>query len=192
MFNWVGQILGGGLSKTAKGIASIFTENKEARGQRRHESDMARLGQYAAEFRRLEDRTWWDSLVDGLNRLPRPLLAFMTIGYFLFAYFDPSEFQVLNVALEAIPEQMWVLLGAIVSFYFVAREFAKQRGQKLSMSKVQFAEQQRRIREIRDTAAAAGPLIEDEAFETEMADRSQPLSNAAIAEWNRRRKNAGS
>ncbi|MDF1736757.1 MAG: hypothetical protein P1U37_15805, partial [Minwuia sp.] len=50
------------------------------------------------------------------------------------------------------------------------------------------------IRELRtlrrpDTPGVA--TIDDEQFRREMADTDQPLSNAAILEWNRRRSSTG-
>ena len=33
---------------------------------------------------------WFDRLVNGLNRLPRPLLAFGTLGLFIYAMIDPA------------------------------------------------------------------------------------------------------
>jgi Holin of 3TMs, for gene-transfer release len=60
--------------------------------------------------------------VNGLNRLPRPALAFGTIGLFVYAMVDPVAFAQRMVGLNAVPEPLWWLLGAIVAFYFGARE----------------------------------------------------------------------
>jgi hypothetical protein len=50
------------------------------------------------------------------------MLALGTIGLFVFAMVDPVAFSHRMVGLEAVPEPLWWLLGAIVSFYFGARE----------------------------------------------------------------------
>jgi hypothetical protein len=60
--------------------------------------------------------------VNGLNRLPRPFLAFGTLGLFSYAMVDPEAFAKRMVGLNAVPEPLWWLLGAIVAFYFGARE----------------------------------------------------------------------
>ena len=88
-------------------------ENKQA-----HSEMMSVLQAHAAEFRAMDGRTWWDSLVDGLNRLPRPIMTFGTIALFAWAAMDPEEFAVAMVGFGAIPEAMWWILGAIVSFWF--------------------------------------------------------------------------
>ncbi|OYX24591.1 MAG: hypothetical protein B7Z10_08915 [Rhodobacterales bacterium 32-66-7] len=61
-------------------------------------------------------------MVNGLNRLPRPMLAFGTLGLFVYAMVDPQAFALRMVGLNAVPEPLWWLLGAIVAFYFGARE----------------------------------------------------------------------
>jgi hypothetical protein len=65
---------------------------------------------------------WFDRVVNGLNRLPRPFLAFGTIGLFIYAMLDPQGFAARMVGLNAVPEPLWWLLGAVVAFYFGARE----------------------------------------------------------------------
>ena len=54
--------------------------------------------------------------------MPRPMLALGTIGLFVFAMIDPEAFAARMVGLNEVPEPLWWLLGAIVSFYFGARE----------------------------------------------------------------------
>lgn len=64
----------------------------------------------------------FDALVDGLSRLPRPALAFGTLALFAFAMVNPAAFAARMEALAAMPEALWWFLGAIVAFYFGARE----------------------------------------------------------------------
>lgn len=66
--------------------------------------------------------TRFDRVVNGLNRLPRPLLAFGTLGLFAYAMLDPPGFALRMTGLNAMPEPLWWLVGAIVAFYFGARE----------------------------------------------------------------------
>ena len=60
--------------------------------------------------------------VDGLNRLPRPMLALGTLGLFVYAMVEPVGFSARMQGLALVPEPLWWLMGAIVSFYFGARE----------------------------------------------------------------------
>ena len=85
------------------------------------EAQLAALRQLGEEYQH-PALGWFDRMVDGLNRLPRPLLAFGTIGLFVYAMIDPVAFATRMVGLNAVPEPLWWLLGAIVAFYFGARE----------------------------------------------------------------------
>ncbi|MHC9236874.1 holin family protein [Pseudooceanicola sp. 502str34] len=97
----------------------VFRENTEAGALRDHEGRAAALEQFAAEF--TPRRTAFDSVIDGLNRLPRPLLALGTIGLFVSAMVSPAWFATRMEALAAVPEALWWLMGAVISFYFGAR-----------------------------------------------------------------------
>ena len=60
-----------------------------------------------------------------MNRLPRPAMALGTLALFLSAMHDPAWFAARMQALALVPEPLWWLLGAIVSFDFGARHQAK-------------------------------------------------------------------
>ena len=73
----------------------------------------------------------FDGFVNGLNRLPRPLLALGTLALFGYAMSDPVGFSIRMQALGHVPEPLWWLLGGIVAFYFGAREAHHLRCTKL-------------------------------------------------------------
>ena len=64
----------------------------------------------------------YDRLVDALNRLPRPALMVVTVALFAYAAIDPAGFALRMEALNGVPEPLWWLQGAVVTFYFGARE----------------------------------------------------------------------
>ena len=122
----IGQILGGpgavaALGEAAKGVAETFVPNATRRMELSAEAQMAALRQLGEEYG-LPSTGWFDRLVNGLNRLPRPMLAFGTLGLFVYAMVDPLRFSARMVGLNAVPEPLWWLLGAVVAFYFGARE----------------------------------------------------------------------
>ena len=53
----------------------------------------------------------FDRAINGLNRLPRPLMALSVIGLFAFAMIGPVAFSARMTGLAAIPEPLWWLLG---------------------------------------------------------------------------------
>lgn len=102
----------------------VFRENAENGAMRAADARTQSLAQFAAEFQH-QRRGPFDRFVDGLNRLPRPALALGTIWLFVAAMRAPEDFAQSMVGLAAIPEPLWWLMGAVVSFYFGARHQAK-------------------------------------------------------------------
>lgn len=122
----MGKVLGGAQAVTAlggaaKGLAEVFVPSATRKMELSAEAQMAALRQLGEEYQH-PALSRFDRLVNGLNRLPRPLLAFGTLGLFIYAMVDPAAFAARMVGLNAVPEPLWWLLGAIVAFYFGARE----------------------------------------------------------------------
>lgn len=124
------MIFGGGRNALAE-TAEVFRVNAERADERATEITKATLQQFAAEFAHPR-KGLFDRLIDGINRLPRPLLAIGTIALFVSAMFDPVWFASRMEGIALVPEPLWWLMGAIVSFYFGARHQAK--GQEFQRS----------------------------------------------------------
>ena len=123
------------------GVGSLWGTVFGSKAQRdRHDADAkaAASSQFAAEFG--HSRNWFDSLIDGLNRLPRPVFAFGTIYLFIMCWNDPEAFVAGAVNLELMPQEMWWILGTIVVFFFGGRlhkDFGKYKIQKDVLQKYQ-------------------------------------------------------
>lgn len=104
--------------------AEVFVENAEQGAVREAALRAQVLAQYGKEFE-VARQGWFDRLMDGLNRLPRPALAFGTLGLFVAAMVDPIWFAARMQGIALVPEPLWWLMGAIVSFYFGARHQAR-------------------------------------------------------------------
>lgn len=122
----IARILGTPAATTALGqaattVAEVFTPNATRRMEAAHEAYLKALEEFGGEFQHPREG-WFDRLVNGLNRLPRPMLAFGTLGLFVHAMADPEGFTRRMVGLNYVPEPLWWLLAAIVGFYFGARE----------------------------------------------------------------------
>lgn len=109
------------VSNAAANVTEIFRENATRRMELDEEAYRHAITQLSAEFGGTR-RGWFDDAVNGLNRLPRPFLTLGTLGLFVYAMIEPVGFSQRMVGLQTIPEPLWWLLGAIVSFYFGARE----------------------------------------------------------------------
>ncbi|RVV99264.1 carboxylesterase [Mesobaculum littorinae] len=151
----------------------VFRESAEGRAGRAHALREAALAQFAAEFAQSR-RGWFDRLVDGLNRLPRPAMALGTLGLIGAAMVDPVWFSERMQGLALIPEPLWWLMGAVVSFYFGARAQAK--GQDFQRS-------------LAATLAAypAGGAVDGKAPHKVPATAAA-WGNAALADWRAERR----
>lgn len=121
-----GLIFGGArearaLGETVTSVAEVFRPNATRKLELGHDAYKAAHASHLAEFQ-YGRSGWFDSFVNGLNRLPRPLLALGTLGLFIYAMAEPDGFAVRMYALAKVPEPLWWLLGAVVAFYFGARE----------------------------------------------------------------------
>ncbi|MGB3554523.1 MAG: holin family protein, partial [Jannaschia sp.] len=123
-------VTGAGAARTigqaAEGLSEVFVPNATKAQALAHAAQRAALEQLGDEFA-LERRGLFDRTVDGFNRLPRPMLAMGTLGLFVYAMAEPVGFSTRMEGLAYVPDPLWWLLGAIVSFYFGARELHYRR-----------------------------------------------------------------
>lgn len=123
------MLFGGGVNQIANGAAKVgrvFVGDKAAHQEQIAAAYQSAIGQFGAEFSR-PTQTRFGSFVDGLNRLPRPFLAFSVLGLFAFAMMDPVSFAARMQGLALVPEPLWWIIAAIIGFYFGARENFKGR-----------------------------------------------------------------
>lgn len=118
------ELLFGSNRNVITDTAEVFRENSENAGVRAADLQSQVVQQFGAEFA-TGRQNWFDVLIDGLNRLPRPLMALGTLGLICAALVDPVWFAARMQGLALVPEPLWWLMGAIVSFYFGARHQAK-------------------------------------------------------------------
>ena len=123
-------LFGGGRNLVSE-TAHVFRENAEGEAVRAAAYRMAALNQFGTEFA-IPRRGGFDRFMDGLNRVPRPAMALGSLGLLVAAMADPVWFAARMQGIALVPEPLWWLTGAIVSFYFGARHQAK--GQEFQRS----------------------------------------------------------
>jgi hypothetical protein len=185
-----GVLFGSG-GNVIRDTAEVFVENAEKGAMREAAMRAGALTQFAGEFR-ARDRGLFDRFMDALNRIPRPAMALGTIGLFGAAMFDPIWFASRMQGIALVPDPLWWLLGAIVSFYFGARhqlknqQFQKQIAATVAMTPTV-------LRNI-ETLNGMG-VIEEPTEEPAKIVRVEPVlhqrqeldypENAALQEWAR-------
>lgn len=178
----------GGERNVIRDTVEVFRENAEAGAQRAHAVQGQAMAQYGAEF--AHPRTGrFDRFMDGLNRLPRPMLALGTLGLFVTAMVNPLWFAERMQGIALVPEPLWWLLGVIVSFYFGARQQVKsqefQRAIVGTIARVpQVVENIETLRRLR----ADSPRVADTGADSRLALAVvEPSDNAALDAWRRSR-----
>lgn len=163
--------------------------NKDQVEDNRHKETVAFEERVSAEAMASAGRTtWWDSFVDGLNRLVRPLFTFGTAGLFAWAIMDPIKFTASMTALALVPEPLWIIMGTIVAFWFGQRMVEGMKAPKIDPAQVSAVVNQ--INEINKLSLpeTKPEPVSEERYQKEMADESKPLSNEVILMWNEKRK----
>lgn len=177
-------LFGGGRNVVAE-TAEVFRVNAENADIRDAERRQAALAQFATEFDGQAGR--FDRLVDAVNRLPRPAMATGVLALFGAAMVDPVWFAARMQGLAVVPEPLWWLLGAVVSFYFGARHQVKgqqfQRSIAASMARApQVADNIRRLEALRPDQPGSAGTGPDAGLTLEA---TADAANPALEDWRR-------
>ena len=183
-----------GVFRPAKELVEVFKPNAENQAKRTHQElmelskqDLASLEQFAAEFKSKRTSTSWDSFVDGLNRLPRPLITLGILGLFVLAPADPLRFLEIARAYQIMPDGFWALLSIIIAFYFGGRMQVTRQQMAITGGALDAAKEIVKVRKaISDLAEEEQPKTErvyKQALETADSDKR---SNRVVAAWLRR------
>jgi hypothetical protein len=164
--------------------AQVFRENAEGAAVRQASIQTQSMQQFASEFT-VQRQGGFDRFMDALNRLPRPLLAFGTIGLFVVAMSDPVWFSTRMQGISLVPDPLWWLMGAIVSFYFGARHQAHSQDFQRSI-----AQTLARVPTVVENTRALQALRSDTPQVAQSAPSAEltlgalaPSDNPALLEW---------
>lgn len=202
------NLLTGGVVDKIGGLFKQFFGNKEKRDDQKAEENVKVLDQFAAEFHDRTGRTWFDSLVDGLNRLPRPLGFFTTMWMFVWPVYDAEGFSVAMNSYTLMPAWLTQLIFGVWALYFGGRIITKDFAMGGPSTKA-IATYLATQKAIKSTFASEKPLEPQgqgvsvsatrvpDAYESVPGRQSEgefsgamadptPMSLPSIVEWNRR------
>ena len=80
---------------------------------------------YMAEFVRHSNRTWWDSLIDGLNRSVRPVWSYFVLVFMAYGAYNPAWFAVVAQSWSLAGTLMTAMFMTVVGFWFGGRFLSK-------------------------------------------------------------------
>ena len=164
------------VANAATGVAEVFRENTTRRMELDEEAYARAMAQLSGEFA-AAPCGWFDGMMNGLNRLPRPVMTLGTVGLFVYAMIEPEGFGLRMENLNLVPEPLWWLLGAVISFYFGAREahYFRSRPVIRAAPRAQSAATTPIATPIAIPAPEAGPVS---------ATNADPFAdNAALRDW---------
>jgi len=182
-----GSLFGGGRNIVTETV-EVFRPNAEAQAQRSNNLNTATLNQMAAEFADRGERGWFDRVMDGVNRLPRPMMVIGVFGILFWTSIDPIAAAKVFTSWAIIPAEFWYVVLAIVTFYFGGRHQSKANEMQERLASVavgvpavieSLAALDGLRPEDHDTPGAAqtGTDVQTEAHATE------PTENAALTAW---------
>jgi hypothetical protein len=110
----------------APSIPTIFGD-KTASNTAAAEADKASQAELQGEFSYPlgANRSTFDIIMDGVNRLPRPTLVFGMIGILFWTCISPEDATKAFVSLSLVPDSLWNIFLLIVAFYFSSRMIEK-------------------------------------------------------------------
>jgi len=191
----LGLLFGSGRN-VVKNTVDVIRDTADPGNLSGTEVQMQAMRQHGAEFQRTE-KGGFDRFMDGVNRLPRPLLALGTLGLFVSAMVSPLWFSERMQGIALVPEPLWWLLGVIVSFYFGARHQVKsqQFQREIAQSVAAAPAVLENIREIRALQEEAPKADAPPSNTLGVADTAQdaplqlktiePTDNPALDDWRR-------
>ncbi len=189
--SWLSLITG--LFRPAKELIEVFKPNAEQAAERDHvetmalsRQDLASLQQFAAEFHDRAGRTWWDSLVDGMNRLPRPLITLGILALFVLAPVAPVRFLEIAQAYQMMPDGFWALLSVIIAFYFGGRMQLKGQDMAVKGGALKVARDILAIRRAEQPPVRPALPSPGAAAPASSAAAGAAGSNRVVEEWRRR------
>lgn len=174
----------GGGRNVVKETVEVFRPNAEAQASRTHQLDSAALEQLAAEFQ--HKRTGrFDRFVDGLNRLPRPMMVLGVFGLLVYTPVDPVHMAEVFSSWALIPNGMWAIIATVVAFYFGGRQQLYEQNFQAQLADTalrvpQVVDNIEQIRELRhDSPGVADPGPDAELSLAALDDAHNP----ALLEW---------
>lgn len=184
-----------GVFRPAKELVEVFKPNAEKQAERGHKErmevsrqDLASLQQFADEFKSKRTSTAWDSFVDGLNRLPRPLITLGILGLFILAPVDPIRFLDIAQAYQIMPDGFWALLSIIIAFYFGGRMQVTKQQMTIAGGALDAAKEIVKVRKaFRELAEEEEPATERLYQNAEQSASTEARTNRVVDAWLERR-----
>jgi hypothetical protein len=170
------------VSGAVQGVGKVFFGSREERDQQASDEIRSVQAGYQAEFLAPEKKGIFNQFVDGANRLVRPFFTFGIVMLFAWCVYDPAQFAISMQALRLIPDNLWYVMFAIITFWFGSRTLIDHAVAKASVSgptEQQVAEvlnSQKQLQELRAST-------EQDKYAATLKDKPPVSDNPVIQNW---------
>lgn len=179
----------GALGTILDGVKSIWG-NKNDRDRWQYQLDSKVQDSYAAEMMAPEKKHWFNMIVDGANRLVRPLFTYGIIIMFWWAAIRPVEFVAFVKTIQIVPEAMWYIMWTIIGFWFGGRILENRNMPSTRIDPQILGDMLRDRDETNYLNRANAPIVQPVGGVSQISsiNANKTVTNSAIAEWNKRRQ----
>lgn len=177
-------LLGGGGAQAATGLVEAIRGNVENAAQRGADFDVAALQQFAAEFANPRE-SWFDTFVNALNRLPRPLIVLGVLALLIMPVAKPSLAAEVFTAWAIIPNPVWAIIAVVITFFFGGRMQVADLNftRELAAAATALPGIVQQVASLREVTADS-PRVADTGLDAERTiDAVQPEENPALVAW---------
>jgi hypothetical protein len=173
------------VSGAVQGVGKVFFGSTEERDQQASDEIKSVQAGYQAEFMAPEKKGKFNQFVDGANRLVRPFFTFGVVALFAWCVYDPAQFSVAMQALRLMPDNLWYVLFAIITFWFGSRtliDHAAAKAQITGPTEQQVSDVLNSQRQLQELRAAA----QQDKYASKIKDGASTVNttdNPSIQDW---------
>lgn len=126
-----------GNANSIKDVAEVFFGNKKERDAQIAANEFNEQIEIHKEATAgytytAQNRNRFDSLVDAINRLPRPMMAFLAMWFMVWPMLQPERYIESVKAMGQAPEWISTFVTIVVVFFFGSRTLAKDLPSQMS------------------------------------------------------------
>ncbi len=133
----------GGLGNTVVNGIKVVKGDKAAREKYAAQQFTGALSLAETEFKTAGD-TWFDTLINGISRLPRPITQFSGIAYFYWVAYNSTSVENFGENLQAMPAWFTFMMSSAILFPFgtrgIEKHFVETRREKRAAKRAQVHE----------------------------------------------------
>lgn len=120
-------------------------------------------------------KSFWNTFIDSLGRLPRPMFTFWVFYLLILPLWSRELFQDTMLAYAEIPSNISQIILVIIGFWFLSRGLEKMKG---------MVDATKYRKQLEEVGRLRAEIEIHRRFTNNIKDEDKPLSESAIKKWN--------